>query len=148
MSERSCTTVKREEFLWTVQIAAPRPTCRLHANSWRVPYQQCHDAITNFLTPSSCTDLHSFICLTNEFMTCTKEFAPALTSLWLLLSTHNDFRWTPDHDIAFHQAKQLLTAPLLAYFDPSKETHLHMDASTLSLGFLPLRNTEVTTCLS
>ena len=29
------------------------------------------DAITNFLTPSSCTDLHSFICLTNQFMTCT-----------------------------------------------------------------------------
>ena len=29
------------------------------------------DAITNFLTPSSCTDLHSFIGLTNQFMTCT-----------------------------------------------------------------------------
>ena len=29
------------------------------------------DAITNFLTPSSCTDLHSFICLTNQLTTCT-----------------------------------------------------------------------------
>ena len=29
------------------------------------------DAITNFLTPSSCTDLRSFIGLTNQLMTCT-----------------------------------------------------------------------------
>ena len=32
----------------------------------------------------------------------------------------------------------LTTAPILAYFDPSKEPHLHTDASTLGLGFLLL----------
>ena len=98
------------------------------------------DAITNFPTPSSRTDLRSFIGLTNQLTTCTKELAPALTPLRPLLSTRNDFLWTPDHDIAFHQAKQLLTtAPVLAYFDPSKATRLHMDASTLGLGFLLLQ---------
>ena len=98
------------------------------------------DAITNFPTPSSHTDLRSFIGLTNQLTTCTKELAPALTPLWPLLSTRNDFLWTPDHDIAFQQAKQLLTtAPVLTYFDPSKETRLHTDASTLGLGFLLLQ---------
>ena len=45
------------------------------------------DAITNFPTPSSRTDLRSFIGLTNQLTTCTKELAPALTPLRLLLST-------------------------------------------------------------
>ena len=95
------------------------------------------DAITNFPTPSSRTDLRSFIGLTNQFTTCTKELAPALVPLRPLLSTRNDFLWTPVHDIAFQQAKELLTtAPVLAYFDPSKETRLYTDASTLGLGFL------------
>lgn len=38
------------------------------------------------------------------------------------------------------QAKQSLTvAPVLAYFDASRETHLYTDASTLGLGFLLLQ---------
>ena len=32
----------------------------------------------------------------------------------------------------------LMTAPMLTYFDPSKETRLHTDASTLGLDFLLL----------
>lgn len=56
------------------------------------------------------------------------------------MSTRNDFVWGPDHDTAFQQAKQLLTkAPVLAYFDQSRETHLYTDASTLGLGFLLLQ---------
>ena len=94
------------------------------------------DAITNFPTPISRTDLRFFIGLTNQLTTCTKELAPALTPLRPLLSTHNDFLWTPDHNIAFQQAKELLTtAPILNYFDPSKETRLHTGASTLGSGF-------------
>jgi hypothetical protein len=38
------------------------------------------------------------------------------------------------------KAKQALSsAPTLAYFDASKETHLYTDASTLGLGFLLLQ---------
>ena len=78
--------------------------------------------------------------LTNQLTTCTKELASVLVPLRPLLSTRNDFLWTPAHDIAFQQAKQLLTtAPMLTYFDPSKETRLHTDASTLGLGFLLLQ---------
>ena len=39
------------------------------------------DAITNFPLPSSRTDLQSFISLTNQLTTCTKDLAPALTPL-------------------------------------------------------------------
>ena len=60
------------------------------------------DAITNFPPPSSCTDLHSLIGLTNLLATCTKELTPALTPLQPLLSIHNDFLWTPDHAWQLH----------------------------------------------
>ena len=80
------------------------------------------DAITNFPTPSSHTDLHSFVTLTNQLMSCTKQLAPALTLLWLLLSACNDFLFTAHHDIAFQQAKHLpTTAPVLTYFDHSNK---------------------------
>ena len=98
------------------------------------------NAITNFPTPSCRTDLRSFTGLTNQLASSTKELAPILAPLRPLLSTRNDFLWTSTHDEAFLQTKRVLTtAPILAYFDPSKETHLHTDASTLGLGFLLLQ---------
>ena len=56
------------------------------------------DAITNFPTPSSRTDLCSFIGLTNQLM---KEPALVLAPLRPLLSKRNDFLWTPAHNVAF-----------------------------------------------
>ena len=104
------------------------------------------DAIAKFPTPSSRTDLRSFIGLTNQLASSTNELATILAPLQPLLSTRNEFLWTQVHDNAFMKAKQSLSsAPTLAYFDASKETHLYTDASTLGLGFLLLqRQTENT----
>ena len=66
-----------------------------------------------------------------------------LTPLRPLLSSRNDFLWTPVHDEAFSRAKQVLTtAPTLAYFDPTKDTYLHTDASMLGLGFLLMQKSN------
>ena len=47
-----------------------------------------------------------------------------------LLSTKNEFFWTADHNAAFAATKQALVAPqALAYYDPSRPTRLHTDAS-------------------
>lgn len=95
--------------------------------------------------------------LTSQLLAAEQIFSPLSASLinWHLapksilaphrplLSTRNEFLWTPNHDEAFLRAKQLLTtAPVLAYFDASRETHLHTDASTLGLGFLLQKSTE------
>ena len=55
-----------------------------------------------------------------------------------LLKSRNDFKWTPDHQNAFEEAKShLATPPILTNFDPSRETELHTDASrTKGLGFV------------
>ena len=92
-------------------------------------------AIGDFPTPSSRTDLRSFCGLVNQLASSTRDVATALAPLRPLLSSHNDFLWTEVHGEAFQSAKQLLTsAPTLAYFDATKETRLHTDASTLGLG--------------
>ena len=95
------------------------------------------DAIKKFPTPSSRTDLRSFFGLVNQLASSTNELATVLAPLHPLLSTHNDFTWTPIHEEAFTHAKKILvTAPTLAYFDFLKETRLHTDASTIGIGFV------------
>ena len=62
-----------------------------------------------------------------------------------LLSTKNDFLWSPDHQQAFKTIKNALTvAPVLSYFDINKPTRLCTDASRHGLGFILQQNTAGT----
>ena len=98
------------------------------------------EAIAHFPIPSSRTDLRSFFGLVNQLASSTKDITEILTPLRPLLSTRNEFIWAEPQDEAFKQAKKALTtAPILAYFDTTKETRLHTDASTLGIGFVLLQ---------
>ena len=98
------------------------------------------DAISQFPTPSSRSDLRSFFGITNQLSSSSNRLAEVLAPLRPLLSTKNEFLWTADHDGAFVQAKEALTtAPTLAFFNVRKETHLYTDASRLGLGFILLQ---------
>jgi hypothetical protein len=45
------------------------------------------------------------------------------------LSSRNPYIWTADHEMAFEAVKAaLLAPPILAHFDPSRETSLQVDA--------------------
>ena len=45
------------------------------------------------------------------------------------------FNWGPEHQAAFKQIKkEIVRAPILAYYNPKKETTLQTDASTKGLG--------------
>ena len=60
-----------------------------------------------------------------------------LSPLRSLLSTKNDFLWSPTHDQAFQAAKEHLTiAPILSFFDTDKPTRLCTNASRHGLGFI------------
>ena len=103
------------------------------------------DAISKFPTPSSRTDLRSFFGLTNQLSSSTSELSKVLSPLRPLLSSRNEFLWSPVHDEAFAHAKKLLvTTPTLVYFDLKKETRLHTDASTLGIGFVLLQRSKNT----
>ena len=103
-------------------------------------YQVDHtitDAISLFPTPTNRTDLRSFFGLANQLSGCTNSIATSLAPLRPLLSTKNDFLWSPMHDKAFAAAKDILTvAPVVSFFDPTKLTRLCTDASKSGLGFI------------
>ena len=102
------------------------------------------DAITQFPTPTNRTALRSFFSLVNQLSCSTNAIASLLTPLRQLLSTKNDFLWSPDHQQAFVVIKDALTiAPVLSYFDIDKPTRLCTDASHHGLGFI-LQNTSGT----
>ena len=66
----------------------------------------------------------------------TPSVATLLIPLRPLLSTKNEFVWTPEANQAFVDVKRALTtSPLLSYFDPSRPTRVCTDASRQGVGF-------------
>ena len=101
------------------------------------------DAVSKFPTPSSRSDLRSFLGFTNQLSSSTNNLAETLAPLRPLLSSRNDFLWTADHETAFERTKHVLSStPTLTFFDLRKETCLYTDASTLGIGFLLLQKHE------
>ena len=74
------------------------------------------------------------------------KFAPGLASINApmrhLLKETSEFIWDTQHEDAFQKIKELITrepGPVLAYFNPSKELTLQVDASKYGLGAVLLQ---------
>ena len=107
----------------------------LSENGYRVD-TSITQAIANFPTPATRTDLRAFVGLANQLSASTATLANLLAPLRPLLSTKNEFTWSPDLEAAFSTAKRsLTTAPTVSYFDLEKPTRLCTDASRQGLGF-------------
>ena len=113
---------------------------RVSENSIEVDKKKT-SAIAEFPTPTTRTDLRSFLGLVNQLGGFSKEVARVTKPLRDLLKTRNKFKWLPDHDEAFKEAWRALTsAPVLAMFDKDAETCLQTDASRrFGLGFALLQ---------
>jgi len=95
------------------------------------------DAVCSFPVPSGRSELRSFFGLVNQLSSCTDTIAALLGPLRPLLSTKNEFLWSPEHEQAFTKAKEhLTTVPTLAYFSLNKPTRLCTNASRHGLGFV------------
>ena len=94
-------------------------------------------AIAEFPTPGSRTDLRSFIGLVNQLSASTPKIATLLALLQPLLSTKHEYTWNDEFKTALTNVKKSLTsAPVLSYFNQRKETRLCTDASRQGLGFV------------
>ena len=99
-------------------------------------------AIKQFPTPTTHTELRSFVGLANQLTSGTNAIAELIAPLRPLLSTKNEFMWTMEHDQALEKAKECLTtAPVLAFFDVAKPTRVCTDASRQGLGFVMQQQT-------
>ena len=96
-------------------------------------------AIRNFPTPQSKTDVRSFFGLVNQLSQHTNRITALLSPLQPLLKKDNLFTWDETHRNAFETVCRELSSNLsfVAYYDPSRNTRLHTDASRLNgLGFI------------
>ena len=99
------------------------------------PAQNKITAIVKMPPPSSKKEVQSFIGMIN-YLT---KFSPRLTELAEpireLVKEKVPFNWGPEHQESFTMLKkEIVRAPILAYYNPQKETVLQTDASTKGLG--------------
>ena len=93
------------------------------------------EAISKYPVPTSRTELRSFIGLVNQLSSSTNTVATLLVPFRPLLSTKNEFVWSPSHDTAFLASKEsLIMQPVLSFFDITKPTCLSTDASQQGIG--------------
>lgn len=91
-------------------------------------------AITEMKTPTSKSEVKRLLGMVN-FVQKFAVMSSITTPLRQLIKQDVEFIWNEEHDQAFEEVKHLLTnAPVLSYFDPTKDTVLQCDASQTGLG--------------
>ena len=99
------------------------------------PAQSKVTAIVQIPSPRSKKEVQSFIGMINYL----SKFSPRLTelaeSIRELVKEKVPFNWGPEHEESFAMLKkEIIKAPVLAYYKPLKETVLQTDISIKGLG--------------
>ena len=94
-------------------------------------------AVQDFPRPTNLRESRSFIGLTSYYRRFVKNFSQIAMPITSLTQKHRVFEWGESQEKAFAELKSILThAPILAHFDPSRETIIQTDASHFGWGFI------------
>ncbi|KAK9701289.1 RNase H-like domain found in reverse transcriptase [Popillia japonica] len=97
-------------------------------------------AVGKFPKPTNTKQVQSFLGLTGYFRRFIADYALIAKPLSDLLKKDAKFVFGEAQQLAFNQLKELLTnGPVLAIYDPEKETELHTDASKFGYGAILLQ---------
>lgn len=92
-------------------------------------------AVGEFPTPQNVHEVRQFLGLTGYFRKFIKGYGEIARPLTSLLKKDSVWRWSNTEDQAFLTLKdRLADRPVLALYDPTLETELHTDASSLGIG--------------
>ena len=93
------------------------------------------EAIKNVEPLTSKTGVRSFLGMANYCAKFILSFSDISQLLRELTKDDTSFQWTEEHERAFNKIKEILSStPVMAYFDPAKETELVTDASPVGLS--------------
>ena len=87
------------------------------------------------MLPRNMTEVRSFLGLCSYYRKFVKDFASIAKPLHDLTAKDKSFKWSEDCQISFDKLKQvLISEPILAHPDISKESILDTDASDKAIG--------------
>ena len=99
------------------------------------PHSSKVEAVRDFATPTSLTDVRAFLGLASYYRRFIKSFADIAVPLHDLTKGGQEFSWTSAADQAFNDLKnRLCSAPILSLPDFSLPFTIHTDASDFGLG--------------
>lgn len=126
LNPKECSSVKQKvEYLG--HVVTPVVLC---------PIPRKEHVVRDFPLPKSLKDLRTFMGLANYYRHFVKGFAYIANSLNALPKKGSKFEWTEACADAFDKLKRaLISAPILAYPDFTKEFLLFVDASSTGIGF-------------
>ena len=99
------------------------------------PAQSKVSAIVKMPPPTNKKQVQSFIGMVNYLSRCSARLSELAEPIRELCKDKVLFNWGLEHQAAFKQMKhEIVRAPILAYYNPKKETILQTDASVKGLG--------------
>jgi hypothetical protein len=100
-------------------------------------------AITEWPTPTTASDVKSFLGLTGFYRNFVKHYAHIASPLNELTSVKTKFAWTPLHQGHFEWLKKAMTsAPVLQVYNPLKPCFVYTDASNVAVGAVLMQADE------
>lgn len=92
-------------------------------------------AVARFETPKNVHQVRQYLGLTGYFRKFIRDYASKARPLCCLLAKDVVWKWGDEQQQSFEVLKQALTSiPVLALYDPGKESRLYTDASRLGLA--------------
>ena len=104
------------------------------------PAQTKVSTITSMPEPSCKKEVQSFMGMVNYLSKFSARLSELSEPIRELSKAKVPFNWGLEHQEAFNAIKkEIAKAPILAYYDPNKETVLQTDASIKGLGACPMQ---------
>ena len=110
------------------------------------PAQSKVSAISEMPPPTCKKQVQSFIGMINYLSKFLARLSELVEPIRELSKDKVLFNWGPEHHATFKQIKkEIVRAPILAYYNPKKETTLQTDASVKGLGTCLLQDQKQST---
>ena len=101
------------------------------------------EAIRNLPTPKNVAEVRSFLGMVNHVSKFAKHLASKTKPLRELLKKKNKWHWGQPQEQAFREIKEMMmSAPILALYDPNKDTKVNADASSYCIGGVVMQKQE------
>ena len=98
------------------------------------------EAINNYPAPTNLEELHRFLGMVNYLAKFLPNSSTVLYPLQNLLKKNMSWMWSEVQENAFLKVKEMLvSSPILAFYDPTKELVLENDASDYGVGSVLLQ---------